>query len=53
MAKQDDFLNSKTVKCSFCGKTHDQVRRIVAGPACISATSAYFYARRSWPTTST
>jgi ATP-dependent Clp protease ATP-binding subunit ClpX len=32
MAKQDDFLNSKTVKCSFCGKTHDQVRRIVAGP---------------------
>ncbi len=32
MAKQDDFLNNKTVKCSFCGKTHDQVRRIVAGP---------------------
>jgi ATP-dependent Clp protease ATP-binding subunit ClpX len=32
MAKQDDFLNNKTVKCSFCGKAHDQVRRIVAGP---------------------
>jgi ATP-dependent Clp protease ATP-binding subunit ClpX len=32
MAKQDDFLNNKTVKCSFCNKTHEQVRRIVAGP---------------------
>lgn len=31
MAKQDDFIN-KLVKCSFCGKTQDQVRRIVAGP---------------------
>ncbi len=31
MSKQDDF-NSKLVKCSFCGKTQDQVRRIVAGP---------------------
>lgn len=31
MAKQDDF-STKLVKCSFCGKTQDQVRRIVAGP---------------------
>ncbi len=30
MAKSDDF--NKLVKCSFCGKTQDQVRRIVAGP---------------------
>ena len=25
--------NSKQVKCSFCGKTEDQVTRLVAGPA--------------------
>ena len=25
--------NSKPVKCSFCGKTEDQVTRLVAGPA--------------------
>ena len=30
MPNKDDF-NSK-VRCSFCGKTQDQVRRIVAGP---------------------
>ncbi|MEG0145363.1 MAG: ATP-dependent Clp protease ATP-binding subunit ClpX [Clostridia bacterium] len=29
MAKQDEF---KQVKCSFCGKTQEQVRRLVAGP---------------------
>lgn len=29
MAKYD---NSKQLKCSFCGKTQDQVRRLVAGP---------------------
>ncbi|MDI9505990.1 MAG: ATP-dependent Clp protease ATP-binding subunit ClpX [Candidatus Excrementavichristensenella sp.] len=29
MAKNEDF---KQVHCSFCGKTQDQVRRIVAGP---------------------
>ncbi|MCI8285630.1 MAG: ATP-dependent Clp protease ATP-binding subunit ClpX [Firmicutes bacterium] len=29
MAKFDE---SKQLKCSFCGKTHDQVRRLVAGP---------------------
>lgn len=29
MAKYDD---SKQLKCSFCGKTQDQVRRLVAGP---------------------
>ena len=32
MAKHDDFIGNKPVKCSFCGKTSDQVRRIVAGP---------------------
>ena len=31
MAKQDDFSNN-LVKCSFCGKTQDQAKRIVAGP---------------------
>ncbi len=31
MAKQEEFVNN-LVKCSFCGKTQDQVRRIVAGP---------------------
>ncbi len=31
MAKQDDF-NKPTVSCSFCGKTSEQVRRLVAGP---------------------
>lgn len=29
MARYDD---SKPLKCSFCGKTQDQVRRLVAGP---------------------
>ena len=29
MAKQEDF---KSFQCSFCGKTQDQVRRLVAGP---------------------
>ncbi|NNG67690.1 ATP-dependent Clp protease ATP-binding subunit ClpX [Caldanaerobacter subterraneus] len=29
MAKYDDH---KQLKCSFCGKTQDQVRRLVAGP---------------------
>ena len=29
MAKFDD---TKQLKCSFCGKTQDQVRRLVAGP---------------------
>ncbi|MBZ4664964.1 ATP-dependent Clp protease ATP-binding subunit ClpX [Mahella sp.] len=29
MARYDD---KKQVKCSFCGKTQDQVRRLVAGP---------------------
>ena len=29
MAKYDD---SKQLRCSFCGKTQDQVRRLVAGP---------------------
>ena len=30
MAK--DELNSRKVRCSFCGKTQDQVRRLIAGP---------------------
>ena len=29
MARYDD---KKQVKCSFCGKTQEQVNRIVAGP---------------------
>ena len=28
---KDDFNNNR-IRCSFCGKTQDQVRRIVAGP---------------------
>lgn len=31
MAKQDDS-REKTIRCSFCGKTQDQVMRMVAGP---------------------
>lgn len=31
MAKHEEYTG-KMVKCSFCGKTQDQVRRIVAGP---------------------
>ena len=27
-----DELNSRKLRCSFCGKTQDQVRRIIAGP---------------------
>ena len=29
---KDDFTNRKLHRCSFCGKTQDQVRRLVAGP---------------------
>ena len=29
MAKYDE---KKQLKCSFCGKTQDQVRRLIAGP---------------------
>ena len=29
MAKNDD---KKQLKCSFCGKNQDQVRRLIAGP---------------------
>ncbi|USS85482.1 ATP-dependent Clp protease ATP-binding subunit ClpX [Fructilactobacillus myrtifloralis] len=28
----DDDENNKAVRCSFCGKTQDQVKKIVAGP---------------------
>ena len=31
MANKDNFDKQK-VRCSFCGKTQDQVRRLVAGP---------------------
>ena len=31
MAK-DDMTASRKVRCSFCGKTQDQVRRLIAGP---------------------
>ena len=30
MAKDD--MSSRKLRCSFCGKTQDQVRRIIAGP---------------------
>ena len=32
MANREDFNGGKGVRCSFCGKTQDQVRRLVAGP---------------------
>ena len=41
--KKDDKL-----KCSFCGKTQDQVTRLIAGPGVIFVTSVYNFARRSW-----
>ncbi|NLD82979.1 MAG: ATP-dependent Clp protease ATP-binding subunit ClpX [Clostridiales bacterium] len=31
MAK-DDLTSTRKVRCSFCGKTQDQVRRLIAGP---------------------
>ena len=41
--KKDDIL-----KCSFCGKTQDQVTRLIAGPGvCIFVTSVEL-AQRSW-----
>ena len=30
MAKNDD--KQRAVRCSFCGKHQDQVRRLIAGP---------------------
>ena len=32
MANKEDFNNGNPIRCSFCGKTQDQVRRLVAGP---------------------
>ena len=33
MANKEDFNNGNNrIRCSFCGKTQDQVRRLVAGP---------------------
>ena len=32
MANREDFNGGNPVRCSFCGKTQDQVRRLVAGP---------------------
>ena len=29
---KDDFTNRRLHRCSFCGKTQDQVRRLIAGP---------------------
>ncbi|HBN85327.1 MAG TPA: ATP-dependent Clp protease ATP-binding subunit ClpX, partial [Clostridiales bacterium] len=29
MARSDDF---KRMKCSFCGKTQDEVRKLIQGP---------------------
>ncbi len=34
--------------CSFCGKSQDQVRRLIACPGrCISATNAWIFAAKS------
>ena len=30
MARSDD--NNRSLRCSFCGKHQDQVRRLIAGP---------------------
>jgi ATP-dependent Clp protease ATP-binding subunit ClpX len=35
------------LKCSFCGKSQKQVKKLIAGPACTSATSASSCATRS------
>ena len=32
MANREDFNNGSSIRCSFCGKTQNQVRRLVAGP---------------------
>ena len=32
MANREEFNGGNPVRCSFCGKTQDQVRRLVAGP---------------------
>ncbi len=32
LARQDDNRPEKEVRCSFCGKTQDQVMRMIAGP---------------------
>ena len=35
MARNDE---KKSIRCSFCGKHQDQVRRLIAGPGAIRAT---------------
>lgn len=33
MAKND--VTPKSVRCSFCGKAQENVKKVVAGPRCI------------------
>ncbi len=35
MSKNNDDNEIKNVKCSFCGKTQENVKKIVAGPRSI------------------
>ena len=32
MAKNSSDKSDKNIKCSFCGKTQENVKKIVAGP---------------------
>ncbi len=40
------FNEKGQLKCSFCGKLQDQVKKLVAVPAYISATSVSNYAMK-------
>ena len=51
MAKNDI---PKSVKCSFCGKTQDNVRKIIAGPGvyiCNECVGSVSYTHLTLPTT--
>jgi ATP-dependent protease Clp ATPase subunit len=43
MAKYDE---KKQLKCSFCGKTQEQVKRLIAGPGYIFVMNVLNYVRK-------
>lgn len=46
MARDNDG-REKTVRCSFCGKSQDEVDKLIAGPGCAFAMSALSFVWKS------
>ena len=44
MAKQEKI--DRHLRCSFCGKSRDEVRKLIAGPTAVSYTHLDVYKRQ-------